>query len=258
MPYIADATNVLTPADGDYIVNGPAEIRAIKVLLAATIPGAAPISFSQTLAISSNTTLTASQSGAYVILTALVTLPAAVLGLRFKFIGGAGGGSYQSPAGGAWIFYPDGNLVLGGSAIPLNTNSAVELVCDGHSWIISDMTGDIVVFASGTANRAVNTSQIMGWLQTYTDVTATRVSGTNYFNGTGKPIVVYAQTNSGVNYDAHITATINGVTFNIGEDSNSSGGCVACGSLIVPFNTFYMLTAGGVGVSGFNKWVELK
>ena len=259
MPYIADATNVLTPADGDYIVNGPAEFRAIKALLASITAKVSPVSFSQVITSSANFTLTAAQSGAIVkpLGFAVATLPATAPGLLFT-IQASGSAAYFNPTGN--VYYPDGSSVPSGTTVTVPANATLDLYCDGGAWYVSGMAGDIIVSSpTFTANRAARSDQVFGCqLQTYTDVTASRVSGTAYFNSTNKAIVAYVTTNSGINYDAHITATINGVTFNIGEDSNSSGGCVACGSLIVPCNTFYTLTAGGTGVSGFNKWVELR
>jgi hypothetical protein len=79
-----------------------------------------------------------------------------------------------------------------------------------------------------------------------------------YKNTTGKPIVVNVVSDQGSSFSATLTATISGVTFTIGTDSNSSGGTRSAGNVIVPDNATYMIVASGSGVSGFDEWVELR
>ena len=57
---------------------------------------------------------------------------------------------------------------------------------------------------------------------------------------------------------AILTATISGVSFVIGRDSNSDGGTTAAGSVIVPAGATYRITASGSGVSGIASWHELR
>jgi len=253
MPYTADATNVLTPADGDYVVNGPAEIRAIKVLLATATP------LTQTLYITANTTLTAAQSGLTVLLsTGLLTLPAPSSPyIRFRVVGtGLGVGSFQTPSGS--IYYPDTNPVAANTPISAGQVSTVDLLSDGTNWIVTSQAGDIIVKSSTTANRPARIDQVLGIGQTYQDMTASRFSGTPYYNGSTKPILVVAQTNNGAYYDATITATVGGVSFVVGRDNNSNGGTTGVGSVLVPAGTWYSLVASGPSVSGFAKWMELR
>lgn len=257
MPYIVDTTNVLIPADGDYIVNGPAEIRAIKVLLNNAIASIAP--FTQTLFVASNTTLTAAQSGLTVLLsTGLITLPApSSSGITFRFVGVVlGTGYFQTPSG--LIYFPDITYYAASAPVPIELLSTVYLLSDGTNWIVISQAGQVVIRPSTLANHPARIDQVLGIGQTYQDMTSSRVSGTSYYNGSTKPILVYATTTTGFTYEAMITATVGAVSFVVDRDSNNGGAIYSAGSIIVPPNTWYSLVASGSGVSGFGRWMELR
>lgn len=98
-------------------------------------------------------------------------------------------------------------------------------------------------------------SESIGVNQTWQDVTANRVSGTNYINTTGKPIMILISWAGTVN--TNITATINGLTTSeLGGTYNLSGVFVDDAvSIIVPDNQSYIITnTGGI----IRKWIELR
>jgi hypothetical protein len=82
----------------------------------------------------------------------------------------------------------------------------------------------------------------LGYGQTYQDVKASRVSGTTYYNTTGKPIAVFAGTASG----GVTSASVNGV-----NTVPAAVGFTAV--LIVPPGQSYSITLTTVSV-----WTELR
>ena len=97
-----------------------------------------------------------------------------------------------------------------------------------------------VTFPDATVQAtAVN---VFGSGQTWTDVGASRVSGTTYTNSTGKPIEVVVSGGS-----ATISYTINGIT---GLTSSTTSYMQI--SFIVPNGNTYVVT------NNFVKWLELR
>jgi hypothetical protein len=137
-------------------------------------------------------------------------------------------------------------------------SSRNDTVLTAGSFVVGNIYTIITV---GTTNfTAIGaSSNSVGVVFTATGAgSGTGTARNTYKNTTGKPIVVNVMTDQGANFGSTITATISGVSFTIGIDSNSNGGHNAVGNVIVPNNATYMIVASGNGVSGFDEWVELR
>jgi len=115
---------------------------------------------------------------------------------------------------------------------------------------------------TGTAN-SLNAG--IGVNQTWTDVKASRVSGTSYPNNTGKPIQVIVSstaTTSGNGNTNTSTVVVGGVTISVVQTAESSGfyGLPMVHSFIVPNGQSYSITntAGSGNTITVQSWVELK
>ncbi|NNM68926.1 MAG: hypothetical protein HKM00_02970 [Gallionella sp.] len=99
-----------------------------------------PIAFSQFgTGISGNVALTAAQSGqTFEISAGIATLPAAAVGLRYRFIGiGASTGTITS-SGAAAIYYPDTTTTAAGASSPvIDLYTTYEVYCDGGNWLVN-------------------------------------------------------------------------------------------------------------------------
>lgn len=102
-----------------------------------------------------------------------------------------------------------------------------------------------------TGGQALNDMSSLGYSQTYQNLTASRVLGTTYYNTTGRPIWVYAWSNSGAS--GANTFTINGIALN-GIYCNATVQIwVSWG--IVPPNGSYSITMTNGGPAA---WYELR
>jgi len=109
---------------------------------------------------------------------------------------------------------------------------------------------------TGNAATATTDSQHYGVGQTWGDYTATRSLGTVYTNSTNRPITVNVYCTIASGAYGTVRALINTITFIIGSDASPSGQCLVTGSVVVPPQTNYTITAtGGVTLS---SWVELR
>jgi hypothetical protein len=150
----------------------------------------------------------------------------------------ADGGTGASSITANSVILGNGTSALSGNLVAPSTSGNL-LTSNGTTWTSASPVG-------------------LGVGQTWQDVTGSRVSGTTYTNSTGKPIMVNVVSDQGANVSAVLTATISGVSFVIGRDSNSSGGTTAVGSVIVPDGATYIIVASGSGVSGVASWHELR
>ena len=124
--------------------------------------------------------------------------------------------------------------------------------------ISGDTSGQVTLAApavagTNTATLPVATGELSmlgGTGQTWTDVTASRASGTTYTNTTGKPILVNA--NSNTSSSGSMTCVVSGVTINNNATGTTSSGVA---SFIVPPSATYSITFGTYGLS---KWAELR
>ena len=104
----------------------------------------------------------------------------------------------------------------------------------------------------GCGGQAMAAMQSLGYGQTWQDVTASRASGTTYYNTTGRPIAVSFGATA-VSGSPNLTVSIGGVqvinwTFPYGTANPAS--------VIVPAGASYSATFGSG--TGLAKWIELR
>jgi len=124
--------------------------------------------------------------------------------------------------------------------------------------LTGDTSGQVTLAApavagTNTATLPVATGELSmlgGTGQNWTDVTASRASGTTYTNTTGKPILVNA--NSNTSSGGSMTCVVSGVTINNNSTGTTSSGVA---SFIVPPSATYRITFGTYSLS---KWSELR
>ena len=102
----------------------------------------------------------------------------------------------------------------------------------------------------GMGGQAVAAMSSLGFGQTWTNVTGSRVSGTTYTNTTGRPIVVRIQGTSTVN--AGVSATVNSVV--IGHGTYATAGQQSITEYIVTASQTYASSSAG----GITSWFELR
>lgn len=104
----------------------------------------------------------------------------------------------------------------------------------------------------GYGGQALAAMNSFGYGQTWQNLTASRALSTTYYNTSGKPIevIVGISTVSAVFF----TATLSGITFNIGRVEVGGGGGV--GSFIVPPGASYSVASGGTPT--LINWEELR
>jgi len=102
----------------------------------------------------------------------------------------------------------------------------------------------------GAGGNALTAMSSLGYGQTWQNVAGSRVSGTTYYNTTGKPIMVSVACSA--------TNTVGSVTVQgvaLGGFTNSGGTQENCNTFVVPTGASYVVTiAGGT----FSKWAELR
>lgn len=96
----------------------------------------------------------------------------------------------------------------------------------------------------GVGGQALRAMAGIGFGQTWQLLTGSRVSGTTYFNTTGRPIAVIALASA-----ANIAAVVNGVTLT----SNTAG--LSPHTIIIPAGASYSLTSS---TGAFASWAELR
>jgi len=111
-----------------------------------------------------------------------------------------------------------------------------------------------ITFGDGTTQSTAYVGAL-GYGQTWQNVTASRVSGTTYYNTTGRPI--YISLSGGMTQNETLTIVINGVTVMNNTDNEPSGTNFSYfGSAIVPAGASYVCTSNGS--PAFNVWSELR
>jgi hypothetical protein len=117
-------------------------------------------------------------------------------------------------------------------------------------------TESLVSPAKVKAAIAANVSAF-GDGQSWTNMTASRATGTNYTNTTGKAIAINIRTTAIGGGNVTIFATVNGVTFLFGNAIFPSGGSLfTSGTTIIPKDAVYSISIGG-GV-GLLEWHEMR
>ena len=146
------------------------------------------------------------------------------------------------------------SLVLNG-----NTSGSVTIsspaVSGTTTLTLPTTSGTVLTTASTDTVNSLNAG--IGVNQTWTNVTASRASGTTYTNSTGKPIMVSIQMGQ-VGNSQNTQFLIGGTAIN---DGNGGMGIQGIGSTwwaaihIIPNGVTYSLTAGG---NSLLKWWELR
>ncbi|WP_430442454.1 phage tail protein [Providencia huaxiensis] len=122
---------------------------------------------------------------------------------------------------------------------------------------ISLNAGDVGTYTKAEIDSKLAAGSGLGYGQTWQNVTASRVIGTNYTNTTGKPIFVSVSTNGArdtyVGLDAYVNDVL--VTRSVGYGGNSKPQA----TIIVPSGARYKFNySSGVASSGINIWSELR
>ena len=103
--------------------------------------------------------------------------------------------------------------------------------------------------------NALTASASIGYGQTWQDMTASRSSGTTYYNTTGKPIYISVYTNTATAVSAALYLDVNGVRVDYSYQSDATGNQICNVGAIVPPGNSYVTTIvfGSIG-----KWMELR
>lgn len=108
----------------------------------------------------------------------------------------------------------------------------------------------------GMGGQALTSMQSLGYGQTYQDVTASRASGTTYYNTTGRPIFVFITAQAAGGNTTYLTPTIGGVAQLSGNTYCASASYGVQQQFIVPVGQSYLITAQNIG--SINRWLELR
>lgn len=143
----------------------------------------------------------------------------------------------------------------GGTGVSSLTANAV-LLGNGTNAVqtVSPGTSGNVLTSNGTTWQSSAPVSPVGAGQTWQDMSASRVSGTNYTNSTGKPIMVafgISSTNGFNTIRAYVGGVLVGSHDPATPTSTSGGGSV---SFIVPNNTVYKIDFSGTRLF----WAELR
>ena len=103
----------------------------------------------------------------------------------------------------------------------------------------------------GCGGQALTAMSSLGYGQTMQDTTSSRAANTNYYNTTGKPIIVYLSVSSGTSASGGMV--INGVTTGAVTAQSWSG--LPFLTWVIPAGATYNLTTSNVS---FGSWRELR
>jgi hypothetical protein len=154
-------------------------------------------------------------------------------GIRFWTSQGEGAG-----IGERMRIHPSGGVAIGTTTDPGATNLIVQGNITATNFL-------------GTATTATTALNAIGHNQTWQDVTASRASGTNYTNSTGRPIFISVKWNRD---DGTLSLTVDGLE--IGRTGTTAGPQFYTLTAIVPAGSTYSATASGSG--GTLSWYELR
>ncbi|MBV8159147.1 MAG: hypothetical protein JO278_15915 [Dyella sp.] len=107
----------------------------------------------------------------------------------------------------------------------------------------------------GAGGQALSALSSIGYEQTWQNMSSTRLTGTTYYNTTGRPILVNVTIGCTSGTGGQATLTINGVQSNGSAVSNAGYASFVSG--IVPPGGSYVVSASG-GPNGINAWNELR
>jgi hypothetical protein len=139
----------------------------------------------------------------------------------------------------------------GGTGAVTFTSGAI-LKGNGTSAVSAASASDIVAAISTTAVAlSTNSTNAIGYNQTWQNVLSSRGNGTTYTNSTGKPIMV-AVAASPTSNNQSISATVGGVS--LGAITLTAGYSSGAFQFIVPTGTTYVVSTNG----SLNTWAELR
>jgi hypothetical protein len=139
----------------------------------------------------------------------------------------------------------------GGTGAATFTSGAI-LKGDGTSAVSAASAADIVAAISTTAVAlSTNSTNAIGYNQTWQNVLGSRGNGTTYTNSTGKPIMV-AVAASPTSNNQSISVTVGGVS--LGGMTLTAGYSSGAFQFIVPTATTYVVSTSG----SLNTWAELR
>lgn len=139
----------------------------------------------------------------------------------------------------------------GGTGATTFTSGAI-LKGDGTSAVSAASAADIVAAISTTAVAlSTNSTNAIGYNQTWQNVLSSRSNGATYTNSTGKPIMVSVTANPTSNNQS-ISATVGGVS--LGSLILTAGYTAGGFQFIVPTGTTYVVSTSG----SLTAWAELR
>ena len=142
--------------------------------------------------------------------------------------------------------------VANGGTGATTLTSAALLKGNGASAISAASAADIVTAIGSTAvTLSTDSTNAIGYNQTWQDVKSSRASGTTYTNSTGKPIMVAVAAGPTSNNQS-IGVTVGGVS--LGSLTLTNGYTSGAFQFIVPNSTTYVVTINGT----LNTWAELR
>jgi hypothetical protein len=94
----------------------------------------------------------------------------------------------------------------------------------------------------------------LGWGQTWTDVDASRTTGTTYQNSTTRPILVCLRWRSDSGTGRNFQVSLNGTDWTTVNTSGSSTSDITHISVIIPVDVYYRVD----GALGIKQWTELR
>jgi hypothetical protein len=111
------------------------------------------------------------------------------------------------------------------------------------------------VTINGTAGVTFNDSSVqgasaIGYSQTWTNVTGSRVNGTTYTNSTGKPIEVVVSSNTGASVNVQLY--VNGASIQVAQPFNGAN-CIVSGT--IPNGATYRVDLTATSIQ---NWYELR
>jgi hypothetical protein len=146
-----------------------------------------------------------------------------------------------------------GTLPVANGGTGATTFTSGALLKGNGTSAVSDASASDITTAIGSTAVALstNSTNAIGYNQTWQNVLSSRSSGTTYTNSTGKPIMV-SVTAGPTSNNQSISATVGGVS--LGSLTLTAGYTSGGFQFIVPTGTTYVVSTSG----SLNTWAELR
>jgi len=136
----------------------------------------------------------------------------------------------------------------------LEGRNGISITASAQDETFNRVSGTTVSAVTETVNRVIFDANSLGHVpQTWQDMLASRTSGTNYVNTTGRPIMVMVKPNTMTSVQIAVGATTSSKV-TIYNNSNSQ----EPPSFVVPVSGVYSVTFGSSPTSPGGSWVELR